>query len=58
MGPDGLSQFKKMAMINSLKNKARMQAEEENDDIPDLVKNFEDEAEVDDGVKKPVEVVD
>lgn len=62
MGPDGFSHIKRMALLNSLANNSRIlnTLGEEADDIPDLVKNFEDEADSDEATKAagPVEVVD
>lgn len=63
--PEGFSHANRMALLNSLANNTRIlnTLAEDNDDIPDSVKNFED-ADSEDGAteglvaKGPVEVVD
>lgn len=66
LGPEGLSHLKKMAMANSVASNSRVlnTLGEENDDIPDLVENFESQLNAgaagksSDAPKPPVEVVD
>lgn len=66
MRPELIQQYKRMAMLNSLTQNSRVLSTlgEENDDIPDLVQNFESQIEAavaagsDNVTKGPVEVVD
>lgn len=63
LGPEGVQHLKKMAMANQMLSGTRplgTVGEEEDDDIPDLVQNFDSEVNIDDAVnaKGPVEVVD
>lgn len=71
MRPELIQQYKRMAMLNSLTQNSRVLSTlgEENDDIPELVQNFESQIEAaaaaaaaaagsDTVTKGPVEVVD
>jgi hypothetical protein len=66
LGPEGLTHLKKMALAGSAASNSRLLSTlgEENDDIPDLVENFESQlgtgaaGKSSDAPKPPVEVVD
>lgn len=61
LGPEGVNHLKKLALANNMAASSRgsLGVIGEDDDIPDLVQNFDSEVNIDEAVKKaPVEVVD
>lgn len=64
MGPEGIQHLKKMAMFNKIAensnflNTLASSAAADNDDIPNLVENFENVAEGSSSDKGPTETVD
>lgn len=63
MGPEGIQHLKKMAMFNKLAENTNFlntlgASAADNDDIPNLVEDFENVAEGSSGEKGPSEIVD
>lgn len=58
LGPEGVNHLKKIALANNMHAAASLRGVED-EDIPDLVQNFESEVNIDEAIAKgPVEVVD
>lgn len=63
LGPEGVNHLKKIALANNMAASSRgsstLGAIGEDDDIPDLVQNFDSEVNIDEAIAKtPTEVVD